>query len=110
MIVSLLVKLKLKAFYILPISGFILGYLLQWLFSLRGRPKYESITVHLITSILWVFLFSDLYFNYIRNENSNGNRLTRSHKVDDFKDIGLYLILCYTFILACATGLITDIL
>jgi len=109
MLIPILIKLKLRAFWILPCSGFLLGYILQWLFSLRGRSKYESIVVHLITSVLWILLFVEVYLNLVNEKVQKDIKFNR-HKLNDHKDLLLYFILCYLFILGCVAGLISEIL
>ena len=109
MLIPILIKLKLKAFWILPSSGFLLGYILQWLFSLRGRSKYESIVVHLITSVLWILLFVEVYLNLLNDKIQKENKFNK-HKLGDHKDLLLYFILCYLFILGVVGGMISEIM
>lgn len=109
MLIPILIKLRLKAFWVLSGSGFLLGYVLQWLFSLRGRPKYESLVVHLITSVLWIILFVEVYLNLL-NEKSQRELKFSKHRLDDHKDLLLYFVLCYLFIIGTVAGLVSEII
>ena len=95
MIESLLMRLKLWSFLILPIIGFICGQVLQLGLGIKNNPKFEALLVHIITVALMLIIFSDLVVN--------------PEIMKDQKDRVLFISISYLFVLSMVLGLIANL-
>lgn len=90
-----LLSLKLWSLAVLPLTGFIVGQLLQFGLGTHGNCKYESLVVHIVTVALIILVFMDITAN--------------SEFVKDFNERAFYFAVCYLFVLGVALGIISKL-
>ena len=71
MIDLLIIRLKSWSLVALPILGFIIGHLLQWVLGTRANRQFEGIIIHLMTVILLVFISASIISNNENLKDSN---------------------------------------
>ena len=88
----LLTRLKLWSLLVLPILGYLIGQVLQYLLSTKTNSRYESLLVHGITMIVVVATFNDILYN--------------PASMSDLQSKALLLSIAYLFVFGCILGVI----
>lgn len=95
MLETIILRLRLWSFIVLPVAGFVIGQILQIVLGTRHNPKFEAIFVHLVTVTLMIILFADVS--------------TNNEKIVDVRDRNLFLSISYLFILGTIIGILSNI-
>lgn len=91
MIEPILLRLQMWSFWVLPLTGFVIGHLLQFLLGTKHNSKYESLVVHIITVAMMTIIFIE----------------STSGRVREDKDRVLFVSISYLFVLGVVLGVIS---
>lgn len=95
MLQLILVRLRMWSLLVLPLAGYIIGQILQYIFRTKVSSRYESLLVHGLTMVFMIATFNEILFSTYPEQ-----------VVTEIKERALFVCLSYLFVLGTVLGVI----
>jgi hypothetical protein len=95
MLQLILVRLRMWSLLVLPLAGYIIGQILQYIFHTKVSCRYESLLVHGLTMVFMIATFNEILFSTHPEQ-----------VVTEIKERALFVCLSYLFVLGTVLGVI----
>ena len=89
-------QLSLWSFLVLPVSGYVTGQIFKFMLGIREPSEYGALVVHIVTTSLFIIIFSDML-------SDTSHVKTKNERV-------LFLSITYLFVLGVNLGLIKGLI